>query len=285
MKLSVIHSGLFKLDGGAMFGVVPKSIWEKLEQPDEQNLCTWSMRCLLIETGDRKILIDTGLGNKQSDKFFSYYQPHGPYSLATSLHNHKVDFSQITDVLLTHLHFDHVGGAVIQDNQSLIPAFSQAKFWSNQKHWNWAIAPNSREKASFLKENFMPLEENKVLYFTDAGPYSQITPWIEHIDLIHVYGHTEAMALPLIDYFGKKICYCADLLPSPSHIPLPYVMGYDTRPLFTMEEKSYILEKAVEENWILFFEHAKEVEACTLTRDEKGKIIVSKTGDLADFLN
>ena len=287
MKLSVIETGLFKLDGGAMFGVVPKSIWEKLEQPDENNLCTWAMRCLLIEQGDKKILIDTGIGNKQNEKFFSHYHLHGNDSLDKSLRAQNVRMGEITDVLLTHLHFDHVGGAVTQGLNSkgdmiYAPAFSNARYWSNQQHFNWAANPNPREAASFLKENFMPLRD--VLNYVPAQPHDQPLQWMDNIDLQFAYGHTEAMMLPRIHYKGKTIVYCADLLPSPSHLGAPYVMGYDIRPLETMTEKEYFLNEAIEREYILFFEHSAYVQACTVMRNEKGRIVVKQQGNLSDFV-
>lgn len=288
MKLSVIETGLFKLDGGAMFGVVPKSIWEKLEQPDENNLCTWAMRCLLIEDEGKKILIDTGIGNKQSEKFFSHYHLHGEDSLEKSLKAHNLSYADITDVVLTHLHFDHVGGSVVQRLNGkgdiiLDPAFSNAKYWSNEKHFNWAAKPNPREAASFLKENFMPLRD--VINYVPAQPHDQPLVWQNNIDFQFAYGHTEAMMLPRIHYKGKTIVYCADLLPSPSHLGAPYVMGYDIRPLDTMIEKEHFLNEAVEKEFILFFEHSAYVQACTLTRNDKGKVIVKQQGKLSDFVD
>jgi len=284
MKLTVIETGFFKLDGGAMFGVVPKTIWEKLETPDEKNLCTWAMRCLLVQSADRNILIDCGLGNKQSDKFFSYYEPHGDFNLLSSLEKAGLKADDITDVFLTHLHFDHVGGAVSIVDGNYLPAFPNATYWSNQDHWHWAMNPNSREKASFLKENFEPLMHAGVLKFIDAATFDSQTNFCENFDVIFAYGHTEAMMLPCLTVNNKKIIYCADLLPSPSHIPLPYVMGYDVRPLQTMIEKEYFLKRAVSEQWILVFEHAKSVEACTVKTDEKGRVVVDKSAKLSDFI-
>lgn len=284
MKISVIDTGFFKLDGGAMFGVVPKSMWEKLEQPDANNMCTWAMRCLLVETGDRKILIDTGIGNKQSEKFFSYFHPHGEDSLINSLQKKGLKAEDITDVFLTHLHFDHVGGAVLVNDGKYLPTFPNAKYWTNQAHYDWAFKPNDREKASFLKENFVPLKEEGILHFLDALPYDQELHWMDNISIGYAYGHTEALMTPILHYQGKKIIYCADLLPSPSHIPMPYVMSYDIRPLQTLLEKERFLSKVEEENIILFFEHAPEIEACTLKRNEKGRIVADKTGNLSDFI-
>lgn len=285
MKLTVIDTGYFKLDGGAMFGVVPRVIWEKLEAPDEKNLCTWAMRCLLVQTDDeRNILIDTGIGDKQSDKFFSHYEPHGESTLLKSLKKAGLKPEDITDVLLTHLHFDHVGGAVSLKKGKYIPTFPNATYWSNKKHWDWAMNPNNREKASFLQENFVPLMEAGVLKFLEAAPYDAQTMWFNNFSLLFAYGHTEAMMLPYLMFEGKKVVYCADLLPSPNHVPIPYVMGYDVRPLQTMTEKEYFLNRAAQEKWILVFEHSKSVEACTVKLDEKGRVVVNKMGNLEDFL-
>jgi glyoxylase-like metal-dependent hydrolase (beta-lactamase superfamily II) len=284
MNIKVINTGFFKLDGGAMFGVVPKSIWSKVEPADDNNMCTWAMRCLLIETENRKILIDTGIGNKQSDKFFAHYHLHGQDSLVLSLALHGLNTSDITDVLLTHLHFDHVGGAVQHLNNELLPTFQNATYWSNKTHFDWAANPNDREKASFLTENFIPLQRNNSLQFLDATPYNIVNKWLPSISLQCVYGHTEAMMLPHIHINNQTVVYCADLIPSPNHIPLPYVMGYDMRPLQTMTEKNWLLQKAADENYILFFEHDKQTQACTVSRNEKGKIIVDKKGNLADFI-
>jgi glyoxylase-like metal-dependent hydrolase (beta-lactamase superfamily II) len=284
MKVSVIDTGFFKLDGGAMFGVVPKTIWEKLESPDDNNLCTWAMRCLLVQTDNRNIIIDTGLGNKQSDKFFSHYEPHGEANLVGSLQSKGLNPEDITDVFLTHLHFDHVGGAVRKINEELIPTFPKATYWSNEKHWNWAVNPNAREKASFLKENFQPLQDQKVLEYIDVEDYNKTISFAKNFEVVYTYGHTEAMMLPLLEINGKKILYCADLIPSPSHISLPFVMGYDVRPLQTMIEKEFILKKAFEENWILFFEHSKNVEACNLRKEENGRISANQKGNLIDFV-
>jgi glyoxylase-like metal-dependent hydrolase (beta-lactamase superfamily II) len=285
MKLSVINTGFFKLDGGAMFGVVPKKLWSRLEKPDENNMCTWAMRCLLVETGDRKIIIDTGIGNKQSEKFFSYFHPHGEDSLISSLKNIKLNAEDITDVFLTHLHFDHVGGAVCKDaNGKLLPTFPNATYWCNQAHYDWAFTPNAREKASFLKENFVPLMEEGVIKMLDAMPYNEILDWLPGFSVGYAYGHTEALMTPRITCQDKTIIYCADLLPSPSHIPMPYVMGYDLRPLQTLTEKEWFLNKAADEGHILFFEHAPQIEACTVRRNEKGRIVADKTGKLSDFI-
>lgn len=285
MKLSVIDTGYFKLDGGAMFGVVPKSMWSKLETPDDNNLCTWAMRCLLVETAGRKIIIDTGIGNKQSDKFFSHFQPHGDATMVTSLAKQGLTVSDITDVFLTHLHFDHVGGAVLRGaNDQLLPMFPNATYWSNQAHYDWAFTPNAREKASFLKENFVPLMEEGILKMLDVLPYNQVLDWLPNVSVGYGYGHTEALMTPRITYQGKTIIYCADLLPSPSHIGMPYVMSYDIRPLQTLLEKEWFLNEAVDKGHILFFEHAPTIEACTVKRNERGRIVVDKEGKLSDFV-
>ncbi|MBC8048475.1 MAG: MBL fold metallo-hydrolase [Fimbriimonadaceae bacterium] len=266
MKLISINSGLFKLDGGAMFGVVPKKIWSKLITPDTNNLCTWSMRCLLVDAGYRKILIDCGMGNKQDEKFFSHYEPHGE-QLFESLNKNGYASEDITDVFLTHLHFDHCGGAVAKTGDGkFIPAFPNAAYWSNKKQWDWATNPNSREKASFLKENFIPLLEQGVLKFI-KDETEEIIPGFK---TIWVNGHTESMMLPVIQYNSKTIVYMADLMPSYAHIPIPYVMGYDVRPLITLKEKEEFLKEAVEKNYILFFEHDAEHECCDLQMTDKG---------------
>jgi glyoxylase-like metal-dependent hydrolase (beta-lactamase superfamily II) len=267
MKLHTIDTGFFKLDGGAMFGVVPKTIWNKSNPADENNLCTWAMRCLLIEDGDRLILIDTGIGSKQDAKFFSYYYLHGDASLNLSLSKLGFTADDITDVFLTHLHFDHVGGAVKRDGEKLSPAFKNATYWSNQQHWDWAVNPNDREKASFLKENILPIQESGQLKFIDA---KDGVHFMDGFDARFVYGHTDAMMLPLISYKGKKILYMADLLPSVGHLPLPYVMAYDMFPLKTLNEKKIFLNEALEKEYILYFEHDPVNECCTLQQTERG---------------
>jgi len=274
MKLYAIETGSFKLDGGAMFGVVPKSIWSRLNAPDENNLCTWAMRCLLIEDGNRLILVDNGVGNKQSEKFFSYYYLHGDNSLDKSLAVHGFNRDDITDVFLTHLHFDHCGGSIIRDGDRLIPAFKNATFWSNQEHWNWAIYPNEREKASFLKENILPIQESGQLQFIEVVNVEDDklieTSFTENITIRFVSGHTEKMMLPQIQYKGKTIVFMADLLPSTAHIPLPYIMAYDMFPLTTLWEKKSFLNEALNNNYILFFEHDAKHECCTLYETERG---------------
>lgn len=271
MKLHVIETGNFKLDGGAMFGVVPKSIWQKSNPADENNMCTWSMRCLLIEDGKRLMLIDTGIGNKQDEKFFSHYFLHGNDSLDSSLKKLGFSRDQITDVFLTHLHFDHCGGAIEYNSSkdAFRPAFPNAIYWSNDRHWKWATEPNPREKASFLKENILPIQESGQLKMIErkADLTREVFPGI---DLLFVDGHTDSMMLPQITYKNRRIVFMADLLPSVGHIPLPYVMGYDTRPLITMDEKAKFLKRAADEEQILFFEHDSVNQCCTLQHTEKG---------------
>jgi len=276
MKLHIIETGKFKLDGGAMFGVVPKSLWKRLNEPDENNMCTWSMRCLLIEEGERKILIDTGLGTKQDAKFRSHFYPHGEDSLDNSLNNAGLSMEDVTDVFLTHLHFDHVGGAITKDKDgNLIPTFPNATYWSNEKHWNWALNPNPREKASFLKENIVPLKEHNVVRFLDVEDGVQFT---DSISVDFVYGHTEAMMVPYIQLDnGKTLVYTADLLPSHCHIGMPYVMGYDIRPLDTLKEKAKLYEKAVNTNHLIFFEHDKDIACAELVKNDKGRVILGET--------
>jgi glyoxylase-like metal-dependent hydrolase (beta-lactamase superfamily II) len=269
MQIYSIDTGLFKLDGGAMFGVVPKSLWQKETPADENNMCTWAMRCMLIKDGNKHILIDTGMGNKQSEKFFSHYYPHGDASLLSSLQEHGVSPSDITDVILTHLHFDHCGGAVSRLNQSLTITFPNAIYWSNETHWNDANHPNAREKASFLKENILPIQESGQLKFIEELPDGR-TPFSENIQIQFVHGHTKSMMLPVIQYHGKTIVYMADLIPSAAHIPIPYVMCYDMFPMTTLEEKEKFLAEAVEKDFILFFEHDHHIECCTVQKTEKG---------------
>src|SRR5476651_755138 len=247
MKLHTIDTGFFKLDGGAMFGVVPKSIWQKTNPADDNNLCTWAMRCLLVEDGDRLILIDTGIGNKQSEKFFSHYYLHGDATLDSSLKKLGFHRDDITDVFLTHLHFDHVGGAVERTGETLAPAFKNATYWSNDKHWNWAVYPNEREKASFLKENIMPIQESGQLKLINVQDGVRFT---NNFHVRFVSGHTDNMMLPLINYKGRQVLYMADLLPSVGHLPLPYVMAYDMFPLKTLTEKKIILQEALEKDYI-----------------------------------
>ena len=269
MKLYTIETGYFKLDGGAMFGVVPKTIWQKLNPADENNLCNWAMRCLLIEDGERLILIDNGIGTKQDAKFFSHYYLNGDDSLDKSLAKYGFHRDDITDMFLTHLHFDHCGGSILREGEKLIPAFKNATYWSNKKHWDWAVHPNDREKASFLKENILPIEESGQLKFVHSESAVN-EAGISNVSVRFVNGHTEAMMLPQIKYKDKTIVYMADLLPSSGHIPIPYVMAYDMFPLTTLNEKKSFLKEAVEKDYILFFEHDPQIECCDLQLTEKG---------------
>jgi glyoxylase-like metal-dependent hydrolase (beta-lactamase superfamily II) len=271
MILHPLNTGNFKLDGGAMFGVVPKTIWQKTNPADSNNMCDWAMRSLLIENGDRLILIDTGIGDKQSEKFFSHYHLSGTDSLKGNLNRLGFAPEHVTDVFLTHLHFDHCGGAIQwnKDHTSFEPVFKNAHYWSTENHWKWATEPNQREKASFLSENILPIQESGQLKFIDRkGDYTENV--FENMDVLFVDGHTESMMIPHIQYKGQTLVFMADLLPSVGHIPLPYVMGYDTRPLITLEEKGSFLSKAAEEKFILFFEHDAVNECCTLQHTEKG---------------
>ena len=267
MRIYPIETGNFKLDGGAMFGVVPKSIWQKTNPADANNMIDMSMRCMLIEDGDRLILVDTGMGNKQSEKFFGYYYMFGDFSLDASLAKYGFHRDNITDVFLTHLHFDHCGGSIQfnKDKTGYEPAFKNAKFWSNQRHWNWAVEPNPREKASFLKENILPIEESGQLNFVHRNTKDQVG-----FDVLFMDGHTEKQMLPKIQYQGKTIVFMADLLPTVGHIPLPYVMGYDTRPLLTIKEKADFLKEAANKDYYLFLEHDAYNEICTVKHTEKG---------------
>ncbi len=265
MKLHVIHTGFFKLDGGAMFGVVPKSIWQRTNPPDENNLCSWAMRCLLLEDGNRLILIDNGMGTKQDAKFFNYYYLHGDQSLLTSLLEAGFHESDVTDMFLTHLHFDHCGGGLRQESGKTELTFRNAKYWSNEDHWKWATRPNAREKASFLKENILPMQESGHLHHVDPRAPSPFP-----FGIFLASGHTDKMMVPKIPYKGRTVCFVADLLPSVGHIPLPYVMGYDTRPLLTLEEKERFLNEAAEEKYVLFFEHDPVNECCTVVKTERG---------------
>ncbi len=267
MKLYTINAGYFKLDGGAMFGVVPKSIWQKLNPPDEKNLCNWAMRCLLIEDENRLILIDNGMGDKQDEKFFGHYYLNGDDTLEKSLAKHGFIKDDITDVFLTHLHFDHCGGSIEKVDNNLAPAFKNAIYWSNEKHWEWAINPNDREKASFLKENILPIKESGRLQFIETEEGVEFT---KDINIRFVCGHTESMMLPQIKYKNKTIIYMADLLPSVAHILLPYIMAYDTKPLETLKEKKSLLTDAQQNDYILFFEHDPLIECCNLQLTEKG---------------
>ena len=274
-SIQSIHSGYFKLDGGAMFGVVPKTLWSRLNPPDSNNMCTWSFRCLLIETSDRKILVDCGMGDKQDAKFKSFFEPHGQTDIIIALKDKGVDAKEITDVFLTHLHFDHCGGAVCKNEDgSLIPAFPNAKYWSNQRHWDWAMNPNDREKNSYLKENFVPLLEQGRIEFINSD--SPMLEWLPGMQIRFVYGHTEAMMVLEMDFKNQKYIYCADLLPSSHHIPMPYIMAYDVRPLLSLQEKTLLLNQAAASNYILIFEHDPKIDAATVMLDEKGRIVLSE---------
>ena len=267
MKLHTINTGFFKLDGGAMFGVVPRVIWQKFNPPDSNNLCTWAMRCMLVEDEGRLILIDNGMGDKQDEKFFGHYYLHGDDTLDKSLNSLGYGRDDITDVFLTHLHFDHCGGSIMRKGDQLQPSFKNATFWSNEKHWNWAVYPNDREKASFLKENILPISESGQLKFVDTEDGVRFS---ESISVRFAYGHTDAMMLPQIQYKGRTLVYMADLLPSTGHIPIPYVMAYDMFPLQTLQEKKAFLQEALENEYILYFEHDPVNECCTLQQTEKG---------------
>jgi len=265
MKIYPIPTGNFKLDGGAMFGVVPKSLWQRTNPADSSNMCSWALRCMLIEKGDRLMLIDNGMGDKQSEKFFSYYYLFGDDSLENSLRINGFHPDDITDVFLTHLHFDHCGGGVKwnKDRTAYEPTFKNATYWSNKDHWNWATNPNDREKASFLKENILPMQEFGQLKFVEDEEFD----WFE---IFYADGHTDKQMIPIIDYQGKKLVFVADLLPSAGHIPLPWVMGYDTRPLLTLEDRKVFYKRAIDEGYYLFMEHDADNEVITLKDTEKG---------------
>lgn len=273
MKIYPIETGNFKLDGGAMFGVVPKTLWQRTNPADNNNLIEMTMRSMLIENGKQLILIDTGCGNKQSDKFFGYYYLYGDFSLDSSLAKYGFHRDDITDVFLTHLHFDHCGGAIQwnKDKTGYEPAFKNAKFWTNKNHWEWATKPNPREKASFLKENINPIEESGQLnYISLPKNNTKINSKELNFDVLFVDGHTEKQMLPILKYQNKTIVFTADLLPTTGHIPLPYVMGYDTRPLLTMKEKETFLNEAANNNYYLFLEHDAHHQLCTVKHTEKG---------------
>ncbi|WP_396165487.1 MBL fold metallo-hydrolase [Flavobacterium sp.] len=272
MKLYPIEAGNFKLDGGAMFGVVPKTIWNKTNPADENNLIDIAARCLLIEEGNRLILIDTGMGNKQSDKFFSYYSLWGTNSLDKSLAKYGFHRDDVTDVFMTHLHFDHCGGSVNwnKDKTGYEVAFKNANYWTNENHWEWATKPNPREKASFLHENIIPMQESGHLNFIKRTEGDFVEKSELGFGIFFVDGHTEKMMVPYIDFQGKTICFPADLLPTAGHVPIPYVMGYDTRPLLTMPEKTKFLTQAAELNFYLFLEHDAHNEIITVEKTEKG---------------
>ena len=283
MTIYPLNTGNFKLDGGAMFGVVPKSLWSRTNPADSNNMCDWTMRPLLIEDGDRLILIDTGIGDKQSEKFFSYYFLSDQNSLKPNLNQLGFGIDDITDVFLTHLHFDHCGGAIQwnKDRTGFEPVFKNATYWSTENHWKWATEPNPREKASFLKENILPIEESGQLQFINRnGDYTSNV--FNNFDVLFVDGHTESMMIPHIHYKGKTIAFMADLLPSTGHIPLPYVMGYDTRPLLTLTEKEKFLKTAANNDLVLFLEHDIINECATVTNTDRG-VRLSETHKFSDL--
>lgn len=283
MKLYTIETGKFKLDGGAMYGVVPKQLWKKINPPDDNNMCTWSMRCLLIDTGTRKILVDTGIGDKQDEKFRSHFEPHGEEDLISSLAKVGCQPEDITDVFLTHLHFDHCGGAITHDeNGDPTPTFPKATYWTNQKHYDWALNPNPRERASFLKENMVPLEKWGILKMVDVSDGEE---WLPGISVKYYNGHTEAMMALQIKVNGRTLLYNADLLPSAGHIGMPYVMAYDIRPLVSMAEKGQMLEEAVENGSILYFEHDPVLECATIKRNDRGRIVMDQGFTLKEIFN
>jgi glyoxylase-like metal-dependent hydrolase (beta-lactamase superfamily II) len=265
LNLHVINTGFFKLDGGAMFGVVPKTLWQRTNPADNNNLCTWAMRCLLVEEAGQFVLIDNGIGTKQDEKFLSHYHLHGSDSLDSSLQKIGVQNDDVTDMFLTHLHFDHCGGGVQKKGDSFQLAFPRANYWSNEEHWQWATQPNAREKASFLRENILPMKESGQLQFI-----TEQTSLPLPFTIFYASGHTERMMIPQISYKGHTVCFMADLLPSVGHLPLPYVMGYDTRPLLTLQEKEHFLNQAADNQWVLFLEHDPVHECCTVKRTEKG---------------
>ena len=267
-----------------MFGVVPRSMWSKLTPPDDQNLCTWAMRALLVQTADRNILIDTGIGNKQDDKFRTHFKPEGTGDLFAALHKNGIGRADITDVFLTHLHFDHCGGALWKNETTneVGLSFPNATYWSNERHYKWAMQPNEREKASFLKENFLPLMEKNRLRFV---PVKQNTEFLPGFRVRFFYGHTEAMMAPLLQTENGALLYCADAMPSQWHIGTPYVMAYDVRPLQTMKEKALMLDEAVRKKQILFFEHDPIAECGTVRREMNGRIVLDKAGALSEFMH
>ncbi|MFT4734726.1 MAG: glyoxylase-like metal-dependent hydrolase (beta-lactamase superfamily II) [Algoriphagus sp.] len=281
MNLHVIDAGNFKLDGGAMFGVVPKQLWSRKIPADDINLCSWKMRCLLIEDGKKLILVDTGMGDKQSEKWLSYYYRHGEGDLIQSIRNKGFHENDITDVILSHLHFDHAGGAVKWDTSrdKLQLTFPNAQYWTHSSHWNWAMNPNLREAATFLDENLKPIKDLGHLKFIDK----QEGYFGSNFDFIYANGHTEKMVMPVVKFQGKKLIFIADTVPSHAHIHIPWVMGYDVRPLETMNEKVTLLEKIHAENWLMFFDHDPYYDICTLEKTEKG-YKPDYAGDLEEYL-
>ncbi|QAA82278.1 MBL fold metallo-hydrolase [Aequorivita sp. H23M31] len=286
MNLYPIEAGNFKLDGGAMFGVVPKTLWTRTNPADENNMIDIAARCLLIENGDRLTLIDTGMGNKQDEKFFGYYYQWGDFNLDDSLKKYGFHRDDITDVFLTHLHFDHCGGAIQwnKDRTGYEPAFKNASFWSNKDHWKWATEPNRREKASFLKENILPMQQSGQLKFVDAPSSDFATAKEMDFGILFVDGHTDKQMLPHINYKGKTLVFIADLLPTAGHLPLPFVMGYDTRPLLTLPEKEKFLKLAADNNFYLFLEHDATNQIITVKNTDKG-VRLNETLTLNDFIN
>ncbi|MCU0328640.1 MAG: MBL fold metallo-hydrolase [Chitinophagales bacterium] len=281
MELKIIKTGNFKLDGGAMFGVVPRSMWSKLNPPDENNLCTWSMNSLLVIQDKRVILIDTGMGDKQDDKFRSHFYPHGDDNLLSSLSAHGVGIDEVTDVILTHLHFDHCGGAVYRDDLGKHhPQFPKAKYWTHSKHWDWAMHPNDREKASFLKENFEVLASENQLSFLDLENFD-----LSSVTFDFVQGHTEQLSVVNIDYRGQEVIFASDLMPSSYHIPMPYVMGYDIRPLDTLKEKEKLYQRVLKNQSILFFQHDPVYQAGRLKLDDRNRVVIDYRADLSEFIS
>ena len=266
-----------------MFGVVPKVLWEKLNPPDVSNLCTWALRCLLIETGDRRILVDSGIGTKQDEKFMSHFHPHGDETLLGSLDSAGLKPAHITDVFITHLHFDHCGGCLTKDHQgNIVPTFPNATYWTHRDHLEWALHPNERERASFLKENIQPLIDHQVVSFIDDDNAGD---WLGIADVLFVYGHTEAMMIPRIRVNGKTVVFCADLLPSSFHVRMPYVMSYDIRPLTTLEEKHAFFEEVVENGYVLFLEHDPITECITLKQNDRGRFEIDRKMTLQEALH
>ncbi len=276
MKITPINTGFFKLDGGAMFGVVPKKLWSRVHPADEHNMCTWAMRALLVETGNRKIIIDTGIGQKQDERFQHFFEPTGQELFLENLKNYSVNPEEITDVFFTHLHFDHSGGALSKDKDGkIIPTFPNATYWTNDAHWAWALHPSPREIPSYLQENFVPLQEMGLLKMLEVENGLEFCPGF-HIEF--VYGHTHAMMLPVLTTDNQKYIYCADLIPSSNHLNPSYVMAYDNEPLKTMQERKVILEKAIEEDCILIFEHDPETVMGKVWKNERGRFLLKQEG-------